>query len=354
MKFSVELSSFRGAVNRARVVAVDKSPIPILSCIRIVAESDQITIHATNQETSVQYYIPTQNADPGETAVPAGKLAELLKNLTTEYASVRLAGGKLIIESGGKYQIPVDNPVFFPIFNWNGGESEYQLTQAQLQRISKEVAPNCSTDEFRPALSGIRMLAGSFAGTDSYKLAKIQLVEENAELDHQVIARPEFFKLAEALGDTVAISYGLKYIEASTKWARIQCRVIEDKYPPLENVIRQKSKIQASVKKADFIAALKRVSLFADKEASNKVLLSFLPDCVTISAESDSGNAEEIVTAELSGAKSFQIAFNCAYLLGLITSIPGDQISLNFETPNQALQVEQNGSIYLIMPVRVQ
>src|SRR5271156_1848858 len=79
MRFNAALNPFAEAASAAARIADEKSPIPILSHVKIVAEGDEVRITASNLDREIELRFAAQVSEPGATTVPGKKLDGALR-----------------------------------------------------------------------------------------------------------------------------------------------------------------------------------------------------------------------------------------------------------------------------------
>jgi len=88
----------------------------------------------------------------------------------------------------------------------------------------------------------------------------------------------------------------------------------------------------------------------------NVVRFEFSQGQCKLSANSLDGQANEEVEVDYQGEGSnpFAIAFNGRYLLEMLQVLEEDEVKFQMTNSSSALQVEENDSIHVLMPRRLQ
>jgi len=135
--------------------------------------------------------------------------------------------------------------------------------------------------------------------------------------------------------------------------------LITDPYPDYERVIPVELNKEMIINKADFISAVKRVSLFSNP-MTNQVRLKMGNNVVTIYAQDIDfgGEAHEDVKCHYE-EEELEINYNANYFMDLLRHLDSDEIVFKLDDPDGPgiiLPKEQENDIdmlMLIMPVRV-
>jgi DNA polymerase-3 subunit beta len=235
-----------------------------------------------------------------------------------------------------------------------------------VETLSK-VGRAASRDETRPILTGVLMtILGDtlkMVATDSYRLAvKETKLEKALETEVQAIvpvrALGEVARLAAAMGAgdiDVAIGENQALFKlgdpSGDVW--VASRLIDGQFPNYKQLLPDSFDHEVTLAKDEFMAAARRVSLLAQKNAPLR--LSFADHKLTMKAlTQDVGQAEESLDIEFSG-EAFEIGFNPAYLIDGIDAIDDAGVLLRFASPLRPGLVSgsDGGFVYLIMPIRL-
>jgi DNA polymerase-3 subunit beta len=135
------------------------------------------------------------------------------------------------------------------------------------------------------------------------------------------------------------------------------CRLIDERYPDYENVIPSVNNIKMTIGRTDFLSALRRISIYANK-TTHQVRLKITGSELQISAEDldFSNEANERLSCEHEG-EDIEIGFNAKFLIEMLNNIDSDQIKLTMSAPNKAgviLPGEKDKTediLMLVMPV---
>ena len=100
MKVSVPLNELSRKMNAISGVVPGKTTMPILSTVLMSAEKGIFSISATDLDISVTSKVNGRVTEEGKIAVPARKLAEIVKSLAGEEVALDTAGDKLTLSCG--------------------------------------------------------------------------------------------------------------------------------------------------------------------------------------------------------------------------------------------------------------
>jgi DNA polymerase-3 subunit beta len=138
-------------------------------------------------------------------------------------------------------------------------------------------------------------------------------------------------------------------------------RLIDEKFPPYDSVIPQNNEILLVVNQKDFIAAIKRVSIFTNAVSHQIRVKIDKSNLQVVGEDEDTGsNANETVNCDYTG-KKMDVGFNWVYLEEVLQNIELEEnnpnVILMFSEPNRPVIIrphsETDEILMLIMPVRL-
>lgn len=165
---NVRAKDLLDAVQRIGRCVSSRTSLPILSCVLIRAEAQELIISATDLEVGAETRIPAVVRDFAGIAVPAKLLQKSIDkaggaiNLTVE-------DGKLVLTDGARVvrleTLPADEFPQLPAMPtaWQDASG--------LVGLIERVMPAASYDETRAILTGVHVQAGRVAATDTHRLA---------------------------------------------------------------------------------------------------------------------------------------------------------------------------------------
>jgi DNA polymerase III subunit beta len=256
------------------------------------------------------------------------------------------------------------NPADFPKFPEVSIEKSVTLPSDALSSMVRKVAKAVSRDETRAILTGVLMViegpAVKLVATDSYRLAVVErLLDEPVGADIEAVvpgrALDEAIKLA-ASGDSVRLGVSDNQIVFEFGETTFITRRIEGTFPNYKQLIPKESESEVMVNTEEMLAAVKRVSLMALHNTPLKIEVKKDDQTLGLSATTqDVGDASEDLMVRVAG-KDVEIAFNHAFLMDGLSSIPAEETRLEFQSSLKPGLLRSEGEedfLYLLMPVRM-
>jgi DNA polymerase III subunit beta len=234
-------------------------------------------------------------------------------------------------------------------------------------RLVSQVARAASSDEGRPVLTGVNLVAAdgtlTAAATDSYRLAVRSLTWEQAVDGGALVparSLQEAAKAAAEVGGAVTVILEPGQVSFLFGDRRLTTKLIEGSFPNYRALLPDAHETSVVVERAALVEALQRVSIVAMGQANTPVSLTFEDGSVDLQASNqEMGDAAESLPADIDGA-GLTIAFNPGFLLAGLEATGTERIRIELRDglkPAVLRPHADDGQVddltYLLMPMRV-
>ncbi len=367
MKIIVPLGELSKKMNAISSVVPGKTTMPILSTVLVAADKDGITFSATDLDISVTSRVKGKAEEKGTLAVPARKLAEIVKSLSGDSVTMAASGEKLTLTCGkSRFVINGRSAEDFPKLPKQESKTSFGIDPETLIKLIQKTIYAVSTDLTRPALCGVLWeisKAGiSMVSTDGHRLSKVDLVREIPDIDAvQVIIPPKALSTLKAYAEDekqVKVSIGENSVSFDMEDTAIYSRLLEGPFPTYQKVIPTANEKELVVNREDLANATRRVSILSDN-LTHQVVFSAGKDKLTLHVNTQEiGEAKEEITAKFT-ADPMDIGYNASYVMDVLKTIDGDEISFKLDRSDNAGLIEslsESGElkhICILMPLRI-
>ena len=179
MKIQVPLGELSKKMNAISSVVPGKTTMPILSMVLISAEDSAISFSATDLDISVTSRVSGAVESPGKIAVPAKKIAEIVKSLSGDEVMMEVEGDKLTIKCGkSRFSVNGRSADDFPKMPKQESSTEFEVQSPLLRKMIQKTIYAVSNDLTRPALCGVLWEVDrnglKMVSTDGHRLAKVE------------------------------------------------------------------------------------------------------------------------------------------------------------------------------------
>jgi DNA polymerase III subunit beta len=367
MKFSVSSNDLLKQLQIAGGAIGSNPVLPILEDFLFTIVNNQLTISATDLETSITTMIEVLSDADGSVAIPAKILLDTLKALPSQPVTFNVSDESFSIEitsAYGKYRLAGENGIDFPSIQTPDEEAQIAIPAATLSHgISKTIFAT-SSDELRPAMTGVYFQIDenklTFVATDAHKLVRYAFTDIKSETAANFIVPKKALNLlknALPQNDEVKISYNKANAFFSFANVNLVCRLIDARYPDYNAVIPIDNPNNFTANRNDFQNSMKRIAIYANK-TTNQVILNVTDKSLTISAQDldFSNEATEQLPCTLVG-EPLTIGFNAKFLVEMLGIMEGDEIRMELSTPTRAgilrpvEEADGEDILMLVMPV---
>lgn len=370
MNFIVSSSYLLKNLNSISGVITSNPVVPILENVLFEIEGGNLLITASDLQTSVMVELQVESKEDGSVAIPAKILIETLKNLPEQPVTFSIDDQNYNIEinsDNGRYKLAGENSADFPkVPGVNDGYSSDINSEILNSAISNTIF-STSTDELRPAMTGVFFRLAStgctFVSTDGHRLVKyIRTDIKGDEVDHDMILPRKSLNLLKSILPTdkssdIKLDFNASNAYFSFENIKMVCRLIDERYPDYDNVIPSDNSNTVTITKSELLGSLKRISIYANK-TTNQVRFKISGSEILISAEDldFSNEANERISCEHDG-DDIEIGFNAKFLIEMLSNIESEKVILKLSEPNRAgllipEDINDNEDItMLVMPV---
>ncbi|MFC6085591.1 DNA polymerase III subunit beta [Sphaerisporangium aureirubrum] len=363
MKFQVNRDVLADAVAWSARTLPGRPAMPVLSGILLEALDTGLMLSVFGYDVSARAFVEADIAEPGKALIPGRVLAEITRSLPAEPVEIATSGSEAVLTCGstefGLLTLPVADFPTLPAMPPRAGTVGGVIFASAVG----QVAVAASRDDTLPMLTGVRIdvddVNVSLAATDRYRIAARDFLWHPDEAGQQVSAMVPARVMSEVArslrAGEVEIGFGdgIAGFECAGRVTTV--RLLDDQFIDYRARLSDDWPIQAVLKVAPFVEAVKRVALVAERNTA--VRLSFTSNQVLIQAGGgEIGRGAEALPAELDG-EELQIAFQPHYLLDGLAGVETEDVRLHMASPTRPVLVTDHDDDpafrYLVMSLRL-
>lgn len=363
MKIRINAEVLTEAVAWAARSLPARPSMPLLAGLLIHAEGDCVTMSSFDYENSAKITVPADVSDEG-TVLVSGKLLDAISRslphkpveLNSDDSAVQLVCGsaRFTLQT-----LPVDEYPALPTMPTASGTVDSDL----FAEAVNQVVVAAGRDELMPVFTGVRVEIEddtlSFLATDRYRMALKEIAWTPTSTQSSGAALVPAKMLSEAAKSmangeeiTIAISQsdgsgdGLIGLigEGINGKREMTTRLLGGEFPKVRHLMDVKATVTVRAKTDDLIAAVKRVSLVAERNTPLRMLIA--EDQVALEAATgDQAQGSEAVAAVVenmvAGDMSLSAAgFNPHYLQDALSALRTPYVSFAFTAPGKPCLVQ--------------
>ena len=370
MKFIVSSTGLFSHLQAISRVINSKNSLPILDCFLLELTDGTLSITASDSETTLVTSIEVVESDgDGQFAVSSKTILDALKEIPEQPLTfvVNPENYEILVQyQNGKYSLMGQNADEYPQTPRLGDNAVNVTMEApvMLNGINRALFATAD-DELRPVMNGIYFDITTeditFVASDGHKLVRNKTYKARGNEKAAFILPKKPASLLKNLlpkeqGD-VQIGFDDRNAIFTLENYSMTCRLIEGRYPNYNSVIPQNNPHKATIDRAAFMSALKRVSVFSSA-ASSLIKLHLDFNRIQISGQDIdfSTSAEETLMCHYEG-NPMSIGFKSTFLIDILNNISSQEVIMELADPSRAgviLPVDQEDEedlLMLLMPM---
>ena len=357
MKIRVERDALADAVAWVARSLPNRPTAPILAGLLMNASGDEVTLSSFDSTTSAQVTMPAEVTDEGTVLVSGRLLNEIARSLpnkpvemVSDHTQVELICGSARFSL---QTLPVEEYPTLPEMPTQTGLVDASVFE---KSVSQAVIA-AGRDELLNVFTGVRVEINgdrlSLLATDRYRMALKELTWQPSSPDIEgavLVPGRVLADTAKSLtsGKTVTVSLsttesegeGLVGFTGEGAKSRREAttRLLNQAFPKVRHLMDVVGTVTVRVPTADLLAAVKRVSLVAERNTPLRMLIE--DDHISLEAATgDQAHASEAIEAQVGVVgeeKSIEAAgFNPHYLLDALGALDAPYAHFSFTAPGK-------------------
>jgi len=371
MRFIVTSTALLKNLQQIGGVISANTVLSVLEDFLFELRGNTLTLTATDLETMMRVQMDVNDAQgDGHICIPSKIISDYLKNLPEQPVTFSINEKDLSIEMSsdvGKYHIGGEKADDFPKEPAPSDTTAFSMSSIALIHSMNKTVFAVSTDTLRPAMTGVCFELSNdsitFVSTDAHRLVRLRRSDVNSPANASfIVPRKPLQQLRSALPTDetqLQLAYNESHLFVTAGRLSLSCRLIDARFPDYKAVIPTENPYKLIVNKNDFISALRRVSIFANK-TTNQVVLDINGNALQISAQDIdfSYEGKEMLSCQYDG-EDMKIAFNAKLMIEMINNLDGNEIQIDLSTPTRAGifrevdKQENEDTLMLLMPLMV-
>ncbi len=302
MKVLVNRAALVEALNLAGSVVIQRTPKPVLTCVKLAAGETNgaktLTLTSTDMELAFQYTLTQVDiSKPGVTLIPAAKLAEIVNNSPDDTLTLESSGEATVIKGAdAHYKVFGYNPEEFPPITGFEGDPDLTLAAGALRQLLERTRFAAAREMTRYAINGVLFERKGkklmLVATDGHRLAQTRDDLPADGRDLSAVVPIKAISLIERLLTDPEQTIGLQFkenrlfIQVSSEsgvTATMSSSLVEGTFPPYNDVIPKDSDKKVLLDRERFLSAVRRAALLTNEE-SKGVRLAFGSNTLAISS----------------------------------------------------------------------
>ena len=366
MKVICDRGALVESLNLVGGVVVSRTPKPALTCVRLSAVANGLTLTATDLEVGIRLKMDrVEVQEPGDALIPADKFTQIVRASIEPTITLETESDIAHITSqDSRFKIFGHSVEDLPPLPEFDQESDFEISAGELHRLVAQTIFATARENSRYAINGVLVEREenklSVVATDGHRLALSTGSCKAGTGESRAVIVPTkalnlLLRMFVDVDQTVRVKLVDNQILFSTDQAALLSNLVEGNFPPYKDVIPKDGDKKATLSTDSFVSAVRRAALLTNEE-SKGVRMAFNGQSLTLTSRApEMGEAEINVEVSQYEGEAIDIGFNPVYLLDALKVVDENQVFLEVEAPNKpgVLQAGTN-FLYVIMPVNLQ
>ncbi len=366
MRFSLQREVLLKPLQQVVNVVERRQTLPVLANLLVMVEGNKLSLTGTDLEVEMVARTEVEQAEAGETTIPARKLFDLVRALPDgSRLSFSLSGDRMTLQAGrSRYTLATLPAKEFPNTDDLELVERIQVPESSLKELIERTAFAMAQQDVRFYLNGLlfdlRENALRCVATDGHRLALCEAALPDGAKTRKQIILPrkgvlELQRLLEGGDRAVELEVGRNHVRMRREDVTFTSKLIDGRFPDYEAVVPIGADKEVKLDREVLRAALQRAAILSN-EKFRGVKLEISPGQLRIVAHNpEQEEAVEEIEAE-TVVDGLSIGFNVTYLLEALSALREDQVSLNLRDANSSALVREAGhnrSRHVVMPLRL-
>ncbi|MFZ5637963.1 MAG: DNA polymerase III subunit beta [Pseudomonadota bacterium] len=366
MRFSLQREVLLKPLAQVVNVVERRQTLPVLANLLARVEGDLLSLTGTDLEVEMVARTRVEDAEAGETTIPARKLFEIVRALPDgSKVTISQSGDKITVQAGRSRftlaSLPAND---FPALDEVDATERVKVGEAGLKELIERTAFAMAQQDVRYYLNGLlfdlRDKALRCVATDGHRLALCEAgLDEPVQTKRQIIVPRkgvlELQRLLEGGDRELELEMGRSHIRVKRDDVTFTSKLIDGRFPDYEAVIPIGADREVRIDREALRASLQRAAILSN-EKYRGVRIEVSPGQIKINAHNpEQEEAQEEVEADTK-VDSLVIGFNVNYLLDALSALRDEHVVLQLRDANSSALVREASSEkcrHVVMPLRL-
>ena len=366
MRFTLQREAFLKPLAQVVNVVERRQTLPVLANFLVQVQNGQLSLTGTDLEVEMVSRIAVEDAQDGETTIPARKLFEIIRALPDgSRITVSQTGDKITVQAGrSRFTLATLPANDFPSVDEVEATERVTIGEATLKELIERTAFAMAQQDVRYYLNGLlfdlRGDALRTVATDGHRLALCETELEKASGAKRQIIVPrkgvtELQRLLESGDREIELEVGRSHVRVKRDDVTFTSKLIDGRFPDYEAVIPIGADREVKVDREALRASLQRAAILSN-EKYRGIRVEVSPGNLKISAHNpEQEEAQEEIEADTT-VSDLAIGFNVNYLLDALSALRDEHVVIQLRDSNSSALVREASSEksrHVVMPLRL-
>lgn len=366
MRFTLQREAFLKPLAQVVNVVERRQTLPVLANFLVQVQNGQLSLTGTDLEVEMVSRIAVEDAQDGETTIPARKLFEIIRALPdSSRITVSQTGDKITVQAGrSRFTLATLPSNDFPSVDEVEATERVAIGEATLKELIERTAFAMAQQDVRYYLNGLlfdlRGDALRTVATDGHRLAlcETDLAKPSGSKRQIIVPRKgvtELQRLLESGDREIELEVGRSHVRVKRDDVTFTSKLIDGRFPDYEAVIPIGADREVKVDREALRASLQRAAILSN-EKYRGIRVEVSPGNLKISAHNpEQEEAQEEIEADTT-VSDLAIGFNVNYLLDALSALRDEEVIIQLRDSNSSALVRESSSEksrHVVMPLRL-
>ncbi|WP_058195729.1 DNA polymerase III subunit beta, partial [Xanthomonas translucens] len=277
MRFTLQREAFLKPLAQVVNVVERRQTLPVLANFLVQVHDGQLSLTGTDLEVEMVSRIAVDDAQDGETTIPARKLFEIIRALPDgSKITVTQNGDKITVQAGrSRFTLATLPANDFPSVDEVEATERVLVPEAALKELIERTAFAMAQQDVRYYLNGLLFDLHDqtlrCVATDGHRLALCETALENASGAKRQIIVPrkgvtELQRLLEGGDREVELEVGRSHVRVKRDDVTFTSKLIDGRFPDYEAVIPIGADREVKLDREALRAALQRAAILSNEK----------------------------------------------------------------------------------------
>ncbi|MDR1076334.1 MAG: DNA polymerase III subunit beta [Xanthomonadaceae bacterium] len=366
MRFNLQREALLKPLAQVVNVIERRQTLPVLANFLVQVQNGQLSLTGTDLEVEMVARHSVEDAQDGETTIPARKLFEIIRALPDgSNVTVSQSAEKVTVQAGrSRFTLATLPANDFPSIDEMEANERIVIPETHLKELIERTAFAMAQQDVRYYLNGLLFDLSDrrlrCVATDGHRLALCEApLEQGGGSKRQIIVPrkgiTELQRLLEGGDRMLELELGRNHLRVKRDDVIFTSKLIDGRFPDYEAVIPIGADKEVLVDRETLRAALQRAAILSN-EKYRGVKVEILPGLLKINAHNpEQEEAQEELEAETK-ISDLAIGFNVNYLLDALSALREEQVLISLRDANSSALVREasnDKSRHVVMPLRL-
>jgi DNA polymerase-3 subunit beta len=366
MRFTLQREAFLKPLAQVVNVVERRQTLPVLANFLVQVQNGQLSLTGTDLEVEMVSRIAVEDAQDGETTIPARKLFEIIRALPDgSRITVSQTGDKITVQAGrSRFTLATLPSNDFPSVDEVEATERVAIGEATRKELIERPAFARAQQDVRYYLNGLlfdlRGDALRTVATDGHRLAlcETDLAKPSGSKRQIIVPRKgvtELQRLLESGDREIELEVGRSHVRVKRDDVTFTSKLIDGRFPDYEAVIPIGADREVKVDREALRASLQRAAILSN-EKYRGIRVEVSPGNLKISAHNpEQEEAQEEIEADTT-VSDLAIGFNVNYLLDALSALRDEEVIIQLRDSNSSALVRESSSEksrHVVMPLRL-